>query len=269
MSFRRLSNVPSWRLLALHAWGRPADPTVYGILELNVEPALEYLEKLRAVSNTRATLTHLVGKAVALAIRERPEVNAILRRGRLYVRDSVDIFFQVAFEDGENLAGAKVNGADHKSVTEIARELADRATRIRTKKDDPTQTSAARLAHLPPALTRIAMRAGEALSYDLGLNLSSVGIPFDAFGSCMITNVGMFGLTTGFAPLFPPGRTPFVVTLGAVHPAPAVQEDRVVVRKKLVLGVAFDHRVLDGYQAGRMAKRFAGVLENPERELGL
>lgn len=269
MTFRPLSNVPSWRKLALHAWSRPSDPTVYGIVDLDAEPALAHLERLRERTGERVTLTHLVGKAVALAIRERPDVNAILRRGRLFVRDSVDVFFQVAFEDGENLAGAKVERADEKSVADIARELGERATRIRTRKDHPTQKSAAQLANLPPWVTGLAMRMGEGLSYDFGLDLSKWGIPFDAFGSCMITNVGMFGLTTGFAPLFPPGRVPLVVTLGAVHPAPFVVEGRVEVKRKLVLGVAFDHRVLDGYQAGRMAKRFHQVLQDPETELGV
>jgi pyruvate/2-oxoglutarate dehydrogenase complex dihydrolipoamide acyltransferase (E2) component len=42
---------------------------------------------------------------------------------------------------------------------------------------------------------------------------------------------------------------------------------RVEVRPLLSIGASFDHRVADGYQAGRMAKRFKEVLENPEKEL--
>ena len=83
----------------------------------------------------------------------------------------------------------------------------------------------------------------------------------------MITNVAGFGLTVGQAPLFPPSRTPVVLTVGAVREAPMAVDGKVVVRPVLTIGAAFDHRVLDGYQAGRMAKRFREVLSDPEKEL--
>lgn len=267
MSFHRLERVSSWRTMALHAWKSPADPTVYGVIDVDAGPLVAHVERLREETGRRITLTHLVGKAVAIAIAERPEVNAIVRRGRLYVRDSIDVFFQVAFEGGENLAGAKVENVDEKSVARIADDLARGAERIRERGNDPTQVSARRLGALPPALVRAAMRLGETLTYDLDLDLSRLGIPYDAFGSAMVTSVAGFGLTTGHAPLFPPSRVPIVLTVGAVHDAPAVLDGQVIVRPTLTIGATFDHRLLDGYQAGRLAKRFHEALENPDKEL--
>lgn len=267
MTFRRLDDLPAWRAMAVQAWRAPQDPTVYGVIEVDVGNALAYIEKTRAESGVKVTLTHLVGKALALAIRERPEVNAIIRRGRIWVRDSVDIFFQVAFEEGENLAGAKVDRADEKSVAEIAKELAATAERIRVRKDHPTQSTARLLGRMPPAVTRAAMRLVERLTYDLGMDLSRFGVPYDAFGSAMVTNVGGFGLTVGHAPLFPPSRSPVILTIGAVRQAPVAVDGRVEVRPVLSIGASFDHRVADGYQAGRMAKRFRAVLEDPQKEL--
>lgn len=267
MSFKRLENVAAWRALAVHAWDAPRDPTVYGVMDIDATKALAYVERVRRESGVKVTLTHLIGKAVALAIAERPDVNAIIRRGRIYVRDTVDIFFQVAFEGGEELAGAKVGEVDKKSVVEVAESLTKKADRIRVKKDDPTQESARLLTKLPPAVTRFAMKLGERLTYDFDLNLTKYGVPYDAFGSCMITNVANFGLTVGHAPLFPPSRCPICLTIGAVRDAPVVVDGRVEVRPLLTIGASFDHRVADGYQAGRMAKRFHEVLEEPEREL--
>ncbi|MBI3206557.1 MAG: 2-oxo acid dehydrogenase subunit E2 [Myxococcales bacterium] len=267
MSFRRLENVPAWRTMAVHAWDPPRDPTVYGVIDVDATNALAFVEKIRGQTGAKVTLTHLVGKAAASAIAARPEVNAIIRRGRIYVRDTVDIFFQVAFEGGENLAGAKVSQVDRKTVIEVASELAERAERIRVKKDHPTQETARRMAQLPPALVRFAMQLGERLTYDYDLNLSRLGVPYDAFGSAMVTSVAGFGLTVGQAPLFPPSRTPICLTVGAVRDAPTAVDGRVEVRPVLSIGASFDHRVADGYQAGRMAKRFKEVLENPEKEL--
>jgi pyruvate/2-oxoglutarate dehydrogenase complex dihydrolipoamide acyltransferase (E2) component len=261
--FHRLENLPTWRKMALFAWGAPRDPTVYGTIEVGVERAQRYIAELREQTGVKVTLTHLVGKAAAAAIAERPEVNAIVRRGNLYVRDSIDVFFQVAFEGGENLAGTKIRDADHKSVVDIARELSERVERMRSKKDDPTQQSARRLSALPSPLLKLVMRLSETLSYDLDLDLSRIGVPYDAFGSCMVTNVAGYGLTVGFAPLFPPGRVPIVLTMGEVRDVPAVVDGQVVAAPTLSIGVSFDHRVMDGYHAGRMAKRFREVLADP------
>src|SRR6185436_3470336 len=68
--FRPLENVPSWRTLALHAWGRPSDPSVYGIIDVPIGAAQAFLARTRDASGSKVTLTHLVGKAVALAIAE-------------------------------------------------------------------------------------------------------------------------------------------------------------------------------------------------------
>jgi pyruvate dehydrogenase E2 component (dihydrolipoamide acetyltransferase) len=267
VSFRPAKDLPSWRTIALNAWDRPRDPSVYGVMEFDATRALAYVERVRTESDEKVTLTHLVGKAVAQAIAERPEVNAIIRRGKLYLRDTIDIFFQIAFEEGENLAGAKLSRVDQLSVPEIARELRGRAQRIRRDKDHPTQQSANVLSRLPPSLVRVALRAGEILTYDYDFDLSRLGVPYDAFGSCMVTSVASFGLTVGQAPLFPPSRVPIVLTIGAVTPAPLAVDGRVEVRPQLTIGATFDHRVADGYQAGRMARRFRDILEDPEKEL--
>ncbi len=266
--FRRLTKVPSWRALAVHAWDKPSDPSVYGIITLECDRTLPYLEALRAASGERVSVTHLVGKAIACAIAERPEVNAIIRRGRIWVRDSVDVFFQVAFEGGNDLAGAKVSGADALSVEAIARDLRERAQRIRATKDDPTQKSTRMLTSLHPLLTRWGMRIGEWLSYQVGLDLSRLGIPFDGFGSCMVTNVGTFGIECGFAPLVPFAHAPILLLVGEVREMARVRGGQVVPVACLQIGATFDHRLLDGYQAGLLAKRFRAIFEDPERELG-
>ncbi len=267
MSFRPAKDLPTWRTIALNAWGHPRDPSVYGVMQIDVTRALAWVERLRRDSGEKVTLTHLVGKAVAHAIAERPEVNAIVRRGRLYLRDTIDVFFQVAFDDGENLAGAKIARVDQKDVVEVASELRRRAARIREKRDDPTQKSASLLSRLPPSLVSVAMKAGEVLTYDFDLDLSRLGVPYDAFGSVMVTSVASFGLNVGQAPLFPPSRVPIVLTVGAVTDTPVAVEGRVEVRPVMTIGATFDHRVADGYQAGKMARRFRDVLEDPEREL--
>lgn len=252
----------------MHTWRPPRDPTVYGTLDVDVSRATAWLENERRRTGVKVTLTHLVGKAIALAIAERPEVNAIVRRGRhLYVRDTIDIFFQVAFDGGENLSGAKVDRCDQKSVVEIARELSERAERIRAHQEKEISEGRDRIGRLPAVLRRPVLDLASFLTHDLGLDLRRVGLPYDQFGSAMVTNVGMFGLPTGFAPLVPFARTPILATVGAVEARPVAVGDRVEVRPMLTIGATFDHRVLDGYQAGKLASRFRTVMEDPPEDL--
>lgn len=248
--------------MALHAWHGPGDPSVYGTLEIDVGEARELIGELRAESGRRVTMTHLVGHALALAIRERPEVNAIVRFGSLYRRETIDIFFQVAMDGGEDLNGAKVARADEKSVLDIAAELEEVARATRERKTAAVRT-ASRFKLMPPALTGLALRASSFAMYDLGIDLSRFGVPFDGFGSAMITNVASFGLSTGLAPLLPFSRCPIVMLLGEIQERAVVRGGVVVPRPILPIGVTFDHRLLDGFQAGKMASRFKQLLEQP------
>lgn len=275
---RPLRALSTWRKLALAAWDAPRDPTAYGMLDLDAEPGLAYVAKVREATGVKVTLTHLVGKAVALAIAERPEVNAYVSGGALVPRETIDVFFQVAFfDEGDeggpgagkaNLAGAKVRACDTLALADVARELGRRAEAIRKRADAETAAASRSLARLPGRLLGAATRAGAHLSFDWGLDLSGIGIPRDPFGSCMVTNVGTFGIPVAWAPLLDMSRSPMCITLGAVRDAPVVKDGAVAVGKRVTVGVAFDHRVLDGYHAGILAKRFTEVMEHPEGALG-
>jgi pyruvate dehydrogenase E2 component (dihydrolipoamide acetyltransferase) len=266
--FQRVRKLSSWRRISLSAWARPNDPSVYGWVDIDVSRAQTYLEQRSRETASRITLTHLVGKALALAIADCPDVNAIVRRGRhIYARSTIDVFFQVAYESGGNLSGAKVAQADTKPLDQIAAELTGRARAIRSNQGHELARSDASLGGVPPMLRKLALRFIETAIYDWGLNLSKLGLPEDGFGSAMVTNVGMFGLPHGFAPLVPFSRVPIVLTIGEVRDAAVVEQGEVVVRPVLSVGVTLDHRVLDGYQAGRLAQRFCAVMRDPAATL--
>jgi hypothetical protein len=150
---------------------------------------------------------------------------------------------------------------------EIGRELRERATAIRTKSDAETARGARSMAALPSWFVGFATRAGGYLSYDWNLDLRRFGIPHDAFGSVMVTNIGTFGIPVGYAPLLELSRVPIIMTLGAVRDAPSVHEGQLCIRKRVTIGVAFDHRVMDGQQAGTLARTFTRVFEDPKAVL--
>ena len=150
----------------------------------------------------------MMAKAVGRVLAEQPDANAILRYHRIYLRQHVDVFFQVAFEGGEDLSGVKVSQADQKSVADIARELAEKAERIRARRDPQFEQSKSTVEKLPAFLLRPTLRFFSWLSNDRGVSVASLKLPADQFGSAMVTSVGMFGIDVGYAPVFPLAGTP-------------------------------------------------------------
>ena len=253
----------SWRKLAPAVWGSPRDPQIYGELEVDAGPLLAFVDEARAATGVRVTVTHLVGRAVALALAEQPDLNAVLARGRFLQRESVDIFFVVALEGGRDLSGVKVRRADAKSAVDLATELAERSARLRAGEDASFGRSKRMIDVLPTRLLRLGLRLADRLTGDFRLDLRRHGLPRDAFGSAMVTSVGMFGVQRAYAPLSPYYRIPFLVLVSEVAEKPVVVEGRVVPRPVLGLTVTMDHRYLDGAHAAGLARSVRAYLADP------
>jgi pyruvate dehydrogenase E2 component (dihydrolipoamide acetyltransferase) len=101
------------------------------------------------------------------------------------------------------------------------------------------------------------------LMYTLNLDLSRFGMPKDAFGSAIITNVGSLGLDTAYVPLAPYTHVPIFVAPGAVKEVPVVEDGKVVPGKVMNINATFDHRFIDGFHAGVLANTLREMLENP------
>jgi pyruvate/2-oxoglutarate dehydrogenase complex dihydrolipoamide acyltransferase (E2) component len=262
----RLNRIPvrhAWRRIAMADWGEPNDPTVYGTLEVDCTVALDYIADLRERQAVKVTITHLVGRAVALAIASQPQVNCRISLGRLLQRDTVDIFFQVSSEGGADLSGAKVNRVSDISAIELAQTLNERAERIRQRNDPQFETARRLMKILPgPALT-VLLKVSSAVVNHLDVGIPSMGLPRDPFGSAMVTNVGGFALETGFAPLVPMSKVPLILLVGQVRKRAVVVDDRVVARPMITLCATFDHRLMDGYQAGKLAQTVRAYLADP------
>ena len=267
--FLPLEPFGGWRRLAAQTWSAPDDPSVYAILDIPMANALGYMERVRADHGVHVTPTHLVAKALALAMRRYPQLNGIVARGRIMLRETVDMFIQVSTEGGTDLAGIKISRVDERSVIDIARETDERVRRLRERRDQQVQRTKQLLDRIPLPLLGPLMRTISYLIYDLDLDLSRFGIVKDEFGSGMISNIGTFGVSTALAPLVPFSRTPVVLLLGQVEDRVVAEEGRPVIRPMMSIGVTFDHRFMDGFQAGKMLQIFRGYLENPTAGEGL
>lgn len=268
-SFRRAKRLSSWRRLAVHIWGHPKDPTVYGLLEVDMRLTLGYLAELNAIPGVaRVTPAHLVIKAIAKALAETPEANAMVAMGRVYVRESVDIYCQVATDSGKDLSGVKIRHADRKSPVDIAQELSSEARAVREGRHPGSEATKKSLGRMPDFLMKPLLWLTGFLTFDLGLDLTSLGVAYDQFGGAMVSNVGGFGLSSGLAPLVPVSRCPIVLLVGAVAERPFAENGKVIAAPLMNIGATFDHRLIDGFQGSSMARIVIEAVRDPATAFG-
>lgn len=266
LKLRRKADLSPFRKIALGTWQTAYDPSVYGSVSLRMEAAESYLERFRWATGKRLTMSHLMAKAAAAALEAMPDANAILRLGRIYLRERIGVFFQVALEDpqtGEiDLSGATIYDPEKKTLHDICLELEAKAKGVRGGKDKKERARSL-FRHAPefaigPLLDTIGF-----FGYTLNLDLEKVGVPNDPFGSIMITNIGSLGLEEAYAPLVPYSRVPIVLAMGAVIDAPVVDDGRVVPGRVMKVCATFDHRILDGAHAAIMVRTLREWMEDP------
>lgn len=257
-AFKPIEDASSFRRMAAAMWRSPSDPSIYGSMDVDATPALAFL----ATQPTKITITHLVARAVALALRAQPELNAKVRFwGRLEQRATIDVFVTVA--TGGDLSGARIDRADEKSLVELATAIADRAGKIRKGQDASYKKSRSAFAQLPWWLARPATQLSDLLVNELHVDLGKHGMPTDPFGSAIVTSVGMFGIDSAFAPFVPLARCPMLILVPEVRPRPWAVGDRCEVRPVLRLCATFDHRIIDGAAAGRFASNLTRLFTLP------
>ena len=258
---RRLS---AWRKISLGTWKPNGDSQVYGEVLVDAEKILDKITELNRVSLHKLTVTHLIGKAMGKVLKEVPDMNAVVRLGKIYPRKNVDIFFQVVHDNTE-LSGHVVRNIDSKSLQEIARELSGTAKEIRSGNDFNFKQMKNTWKFIPGWLAWLVLDVIGFISYSLNLNIKGLGVPRDTFGSMMITNIGSLGFSSAFVPLLPYTYCPFICAMGKAEFKPYCDEAGVLSsRRQISLCFTFDHRIMDGAQGAKMMKILKNYMEHPE-----
>ena len=88
--------------------------------------------------------------------------------------------------------------------------------------------------------------------------------PSDVEGGTMtLTNVGMFQIHSATSVILQPQVS--IIYMGTAREAPGVQDGRIEIRKKMICGSTFDHRVVNGASGGRFLTTVKEYLEDMGR----
>jgi pyruvate dehydrogenase E2 component (dihydrolipoamide acetyltransferase) len=256
-------NTP-WRNFATALYAPPSEGKVSGSLDLDVTEALRFIKR-QSSAGAQLTITHLMTAAIGRTLAEEvPELNCFIRRGKIVPRPHVDISLTAASTGQGGLALICVRDANRKSLAEIADQIRADAEGHRAGRDSQINRSKFLLNRVPWPFRRLVIRALSWLIGEFGLQIRRLGLSDQAFGSILLSNIGVFGLTTGIPALFPVSRLPGVVAIGKIEERAVVRDGEIVIRSILPVTATFDHRLTDAEPVGRLAAGVARLLDKPK-----
>ncbi|MBI3542467.1 MAG: 2-oxo acid dehydrogenase subunit E2 [Deltaproteobacteria bacterium] len=263
----------SWRKIALGSWHSPGDPSVYGTVEFNASKLVERQKRWAEQKNAKApTVTAITTRATALMLVRHPQINGLIRWGRIYNRKDVAIFLQTAVDEaGKDLSGFVIYEAEKKSLEQVMGEIASKAKAIREDRDPNFKKAKSTFGSIPAFAMRCVLNTMSFLLYTLNLDLSWAGLPKDPFGSVMITSIGSLGMDEAYGPLVGYSRVPLLMAVGAVRERAVVLDGKLAIAPTFKICVTFDHRFIDGVLGAKMVKTFRQLIETDAGldELGL
>jgi 2-oxoglutarate dehydrogenase E2 component (dihydrolipoamide succinyltransferase) len=202
-------------------------PHAYMVYRIDMTRVVRTRERERAGFEQRhgVKLTYMpfIAAAAIEAIRKYPVVNAKIEGNAIRYHEHVQLGLAVALEWG--LIVPVIREAEQRSFSDVAAMMADLAERARTKKLKPEEAS---------------------------------GSTFT------LTNFGIFGGEFG-TPIINPGESA-ILAIGALKKEPVVLtdaegNDTIAIRSMQQFCLGFDHRIIDGADAGRFMMAFRDALE--------
>jgi pyruvate dehydrogenase E2 component (dihydrolipoamide acetyltransferase) len=252
-----------WNKISIGSWRPVGDSQVYCELKLNTKNVEDFLEEENLKHDSKITITHFFGKVMGQILKDVPELNSLIRFNKMYLRNQINIFFHIA--NGSDLSGHRIKNIDQKSICEISNELNQTAKQVRGG-DDPSFRKIKGFWKIAPNIfAKVVLDAISFLNYSLNINFRPLGIPKDAFGGLMITNIGSLGFDSAFVPIAPYTRIPMVMALGKIGWNPVCAEDGTITSKRqLSVCITFDHRVIDGARGSIVAESLEKYFDNPD-----
>ena len=225
----RMRSIIAQRMLE----SRRTIPHAYMVYRVDMTRVVRARERARAAFEQRhgVKLTYMpfIAAAATVAIRKHPIVNARIEGDAIRYPEHVHLGIAVALEWG--LIVPVIREAETRSFADLARAIADVAERARTKRLKPDEAS---------------------------------GSTFT------LTNFGIFGGEFGTPIINPPEAA--ILAIGVLKKEPVVLtdaegNDTLAIRPMQQHCLGFDHRIVDGADAGRFMSAFKDALENWATEI--
>jgi hypothetical protein len=241
---------------------RRNDSVFYMMQEIEVEAALEYLEKRNRERppDRPMTLFHLFLRSTAQNIQLRPGVNRFVKAGKLWQRDGVWITFSAKREikDGSPLLTVKRRfRSDEESLDEMVDSLYERLLARRRGERTTSDREMGLLLRLPGFVVRAALFLSRRAD-DLGLLPRSMIDADPLFASVFVANLGSINYPAGFHHLWEYGTTSIFGVMGRIETPPGGGP------RRMNVAWTYDERIEDGLYSQISMLAIKQGIEQPE-----
>lgn len=201
-------------------------PHVTEWVTLDVSRTMDLTARLKtqpAFAGLRVSPMLIVAKAICLAMRATPELNARWDEDaqEIVLKKAINLGIAAATDRG--LVVPNIAGAESLSLVELAEAIGDLTATARAGRTQPAQMTG---------------------------------------GTFSLTNVGVFGIDAG-TPILNPGESGILALGSIERRPWVDEHDQVVPRWVTTLALSFDHRVVDGEQGSRFLAEVASILREP------
>jgi pyruvate dehydrogenase E2 component (dihydrolipoamide acetyltransferase) len=206
-------------------------PHVYSVYEVDFHRVSQLRERKKAEyerSGAKLSFTALIAKVVVDALRAFPVVNASIDGENIVYKKDINLGIAVALDQG--LIVPVIRNADEKNLVGLSRAIEDLAARARSKKLNPDEVQG---------------------------------------GTFTITNPGIFGAVYGLPLINQPQVA--ILGVGAIEKRAVVVQttdsvgradnDAIAIHPTCHLSLGYDHRLIDGAEAGRFLSYMKERLE--------
>jgi pyruvate dehydrogenase E2 component (dihydrolipoyllysine-residue acetyltransferase) len=206
-------------------------PHVYSVYEVDFHLLARLREKKKGEyerNGAKLTYTALIAKVVVDALRAFPVVNASIDGDNIVYKKDINLGIAVALDQG--LIVPVIRRADEKNLVGLSRAIEDLAARARSKKLNPDEVQG---------------------------------------GTFTITNPGIFGAVYGLPLINQPqvailgvgGIEKRAVVIQAADSVGRADNDAIAIHPTCHLSLGYDHRLIDGADAGRFLSYIKERLE--------
>ena len=256
-----VQNLSALRRIMPYTSPRRNDSLFYMRQEIEVEAALEFLEKinLQRPDDRPVTLFHLLLRATARIITLRPGVNRFVKAGTLWQRDGVWLTFsaKVKIADGSPMITIKRRfDSETETLEEMVDGIYDKLAFGRSGKKTTSDKEVSLLLRLPSIVIKTAL-AFARLADRWGLLPGGMIEADPLFSSVFIANLGSIGYPAGYHHLWEYGTTSIFGVMGKIEPGANG-------RRKMDMCWSYDERIEDGLYSYYSLELIRKGLEEPE-----
>jgi hypothetical protein len=231
-------------------------------------PAQEFLARMNArrPAERPASLFHMVLRALALCIHDRPRVNRFVAGGRYWQRRGVWLSFsgKRGMSDDAAIYTAKRLFPKEESFEEMVDSLWDTQLAGRSGKETNTDREISLLLKMPPLVLRQVVRIGRWLN-ERNLFPKTMIDSDPLFATAFVANLGSVGIDACYHHNYDYGTIPVFLTIGRLKKIPIVNaQDQIVAAEVFELKYTYDERTEDGFYVARGLDLIRHRLENPE-----